>query len=78
MSTFSEWTLAELKGFRKDLSKILVSAVMEARFGDRMVRYETREDKQAALGMLNREIAAREGGRTRTRQIRAVTSKGFS
>jgi hypothetical protein len=77
MAFFDDWTLAELKGFRKELSSALVSGTMRVRFADREVQYSTQADQRAALGLIDREITKREGGTAAPRRIRMATRTGW-
>lgn len=76
MGIYSDWTLDELKGFRKALAAALASGHLRVRFSDREVTYRSLAEMRATLGQLARAIATREGVRP-TRQIRADVSKGF-
>lgn len=77
MAFFDDWTLDELKGFRKDLSEKMVSGEMSVRFADREVQYTKVEDMERAMARLNDAIAAREAGTKRRNRVRVATRQGW-
>lgn len=77
MAAWSDWSLAELKGFRKNLAKAIATGADNVAYGDRRVQYRSLADMRSTLQALDGEIAAREGG-TRSRQIRVRSRKGFT
>lgn len=75
---FEDWTIDELKGFRKELSANLVLGARIVQYETRRVEYTSVEQMKAALTLLCDAIDGLAGtGRGRTRQIRVYASKGF-
>ena len=77
MSLFDDFTVAELRGFRKELGKAIASGAMRVRFADRDVTYRSLDDMRRAGKLLDDKIAAL-GGTVRNRQARVNSQKGFS
>jgi len=77
MAAFSDWTLAELKGFRKELGKAIATGYLRVRYADRDVQYRSLEEMRRTAALLDEEIAAREGTR-RVRRVRVTSQKGFA
>jgi hypothetical protein len=50
-------TLDELTCLRDDLKRAIYSGVLLVRFGEREIRYQSREEMSKALSDLNAEIA---------------------
>lgn len=76
-SIFADWTLAELKAHRKELSGALVAPEERANFGDRGVGYVSKDEMRKALAELNAEITRREGGSVPSSRFRVATQQGW-
>ena len=50
-------TIDELNDAKAALQSAIYSGVLEVRFGDRWIRYQSLSDMRAALGDLNNEIS---------------------
>lgn len=74
---FEDWTLEELRGFRKALSGNLARGIRQVTYKDRTVAYSTPAEMRKALQDLTAAINGLTGAPGRTRQIRPFTSKGF-
>ena len=72
---FDDWTLDELKGFRKALAKAAVSGQLMVRFADRQVQYQSTEAMLRAAALLDGAITGRAG--TRVRQYRVDSARGY-
>lgn len=73
---FSDWTIEELTGFRKELAGNIALGVMTVRYADRTVTYMSLKDMLHALALIDDEIKSRDG-RRRVRQIRPYAGKGY-
>lgn len=78
MAMFDDWTLDELKGFRKELSEAMVSGAMRVRFADREIQYTTMADLERAMARLDQAITERENGGTKKKnRVRVATRQGW-
>lgn len=55
------------------LKKAIATGAEQVRIGDRDVRYRSLDEMERTLAIAQREVL----GRTRTRQIRVTSTKGF-
>lgn len=58
------------------LQKALATGEKRVSFGDKTVEYRTVDELKAAIREVEAQLA-RDGGQTRTRQIRVTTGKSF-
>ena len=76
MSIWSGFTLDKLKAFRDTLARAMVSGTLMVRFDNRQTQYRSLDEMRRVASELEEEIASREG-KSRVRQIRVNSSKGF-
>lgn len=76
MSAWTDWTVAELQGFRKGLGKAIASGAMRVRYADRDVTYRSLDEMRRTAAMIDDELAAR-AGTNRLRRYRVDSRKGF-
>lgn len=70
-------TLATLLARKATLEEVISTGQLKVKFADREVQYRDMAEMQAALALLDKQIAIAEG-RRQTRQIRVNSTKGFS
>ena len=58
---WDDWTLDDLRGFRKGLTEALAAGVTEVRHGDRTVKYQARAEMEKTLSGVDAAIKSRTG-----------------
>lgn len=76
---FEDWTLPELKQFRKKLEQMYVQGVRQGTFKDQMLFFVSSIEIKQRIADLNKAIDARDGTKGRNKkQIRVTTrNRGF-
>ncbi len=77
MSAFTDWTVTELEGFRKELGQAIATGASRVRFMDRDVTYRSLIDMRQTASDLDAELNARSGIKT-ARRLHVISEKGFA
>ena len=77
MALFDDWTLTELTGFRKELSKGYATGASQVRYADRSVMFRDEDDMRRVGKQIDDAIAAL-GVTNPLRRIQVGSKKGFA
>ena len=76
MALFADWTLNELTGFRKELSKAVATGALMVRYADRSVQYRDLDQMRETGKLIDDAIVAL-GASNPLRRIQVGSKKGF-
>ena len=77
MSAYTDWTVEEIEGFRKELGQAIATGASRVRFMDRDVTYRSLIDMRLTASDLDAELNSRSGTKT-ARRLHVISEKGFA